>query len=123
MHMTAREFLNRRRRLLAVVASVGMAMFGVGMIVEDHLGPGRPIDAVRVMCFSGFILFVITLVYTGFFAIRCPWCRSNLSNLVINRTSSPRSNRIVRFCPFCGEEFDKQLPSVETTNQADSVTM
>ena len=83
--------------MLAVL--VGMALFVSGMFFRDRAW---------YCAISGFFLIGAASLYFSF-AVRCPACPGQLGSMIYASGNWLRISRKVRFCTYCGTDFDSEL--------------
>jgi hypothetical protein len=103
--VTAAERLRQRRRFVTMASLGGFAMFFAGLIVPAMLGAPAWTWWLGVIGLAGVIVAGATGVGSYFFGFHCPACRSNLSSTYLHGTGYAQY-RSVRFCPYCGTDFD-----------------
>jgi hypothetical protein len=109
--ITIRDSLVRSRRRIALVTFAGFVVFA-GWFVARYAAILRglsPPERPPLMVFLGFGIAVIGFICSLFF-VRCPNCRGNLGG-PLSSVSGPFSvSKQVRYCLYCGVEFDSPLP-------------
>jgi hypothetical protein len=101
--MTARETLNRRMPWFRITVFSGVAAALLGFLLYSALG-NWPFLLVAI---SGMIVSAWASEYARL-VLKCPWCDGNLVPLIFNRAGIAMGRR-VRFCPYCGTNFDDEL--------------
>src|SRR3954471_9877940 len=110
--MTARELLRQRVRqswILNLPSGPGVFFVSlVGMAPLLALSPERGREAYLYCVFPGALLITSIFFYVRQFcaSLRCPWCRRDLSLLMLSVSSEH-----VRHCPYCGTSLDEELPA------------
>jgi hypothetical protein len=104
--MTGRELLNRRKRWLAAAPVAAGALLVSGLAL---LRPAGEVVAL-VLIVPGVAVIVAAAVGRRWFALRCPWCRSDL-NLMLMHTGWWRLDPKVRYCAYCAGAFDDEAPA------------
>lgn len=84
-------------------ACIGMACFVVGIA----LGRGLQIEFMLWVGMVGFAAALVGLAL-AMFLIRCPACGGRLAQLILNQGVCASVPRRIRFCPYCGLEFDAE---------------
>ncbi len=100
--MTIRDYFDRKKRRLVIVAFTGWAGFagGIGLTVVV----GSYALLLTVPCF---VIFAVTLAYGFDYSFRCPRCGGPWRGLAMqNSRSMLRLDPRIRFCPFCGVDID-----------------
>jgi hypothetical protein len=91
---------------LAII--LGTAAFGIGVFVEQAgLVTG---NVAMVLVLAGLASVVLATEF-GWRRLRCPICDGRLFNLLIGSSPRLRINPQVRWCPYCGQDFDEEAPS------------
>ena len=104
--MTIRTFLNRRVWRVKAAYTAAFALCFLGVLVAWVWPPA--VFAVML----GFVAAVGVMVHAYFWGVLCPRCRGNLF-MVTGQGGGWSVDRRVRFCPYCGVEFDSELGEAE----------
>jgi len=99
--MTGREQLNRRKRWLGGAVLAGVVLLVTGLAVVPALGGAAAAAAVV----PGLLGLMAAALAGQWFALRCPWCRTNLGKFLM-QAGFLRIDPRVRYCPYCGADFD-----------------
>jgi hypothetical protein len=101
--MTIRSEINKKKHKITFVIFLGFAIFILGTAVNISY-KGIPII---VLC--GFAISFFGMLYS-YFGIACPKCKKLWGYMAMYPSPFNISKRI-RFCPFCGEDIDKEFRS------------
>ncbi|WP_165249923.1 hypothetical protein [Paludisphaera soli] len=114
--MTIRERLNRnKRRQICYYAAAILVLFA-GLFLGPLLGAFGPFAPL-----AGLALAFVGLVYVDMSsAFRCSRCGKSLGRLVMQKnTNLFVINEQMRYCPFCGVDFDSEETLKRTAKEDD----
>lgn len=100
--MTIRNKIAASKFKLMVLAYSGFALFAIGMIIGTKF---RIANLVGIFGFAIAFISIFLLLYY----LRCPKCRGNLGLTVSQNLNPFKVSPAIKFCPYCGTEFDSQL--------------
>lgn len=100
--MTIRDYLNRRKTRISVIALISWAMFFVGLL------SCKKAPILGIIAVVGFIAFLASVLYL-IFALRCPNCKSMLGYVTTYCHTMFKISQRFRFCPFCGVNIDNEM--------------
>ncbi len=101
--MTSRAQFDKRMRRIMSVVRVGVALFLLGIVLGEVFGQ----EPLMIVWLPGFAIAFGAMVFVSSAAFRCPKCRGNLGNWVLERGWFGVSAE-VRFCPYCGCSLDDE---------------
>ena len=108
--MTIRQYLNRSRTQL--YAGAFLSWLGlVALLLNIWVNKADPPLVSVAIFFALFMMFNIALV----FGIKCPRCK----NVLGDKLNWPPGkffsfSSVIKYCPFCGAEFDVEIPPKST---------
>lgn len=100
--MTIRDKIAAAKLKLVALAYSGFALFAVGMII------GAKFRIANLIGIFGFAIAFIS-IFLLLYCLRCPKCRGNLGLTVSQNLNPFKVSLAIKFCPYCGIEFDSQL--------------
>jgi len=95
--MTIRATLRKKLRLVNWMTILGFMAFTVSCFLESG-----------ILALSALALVVFAIGYL-FFGIRCPHCQNRVGYNLNSLTSCFRSQKVVKYCPFCATDLDSEL--------------
>ena len=102
--MIAGERLRRRRRAVYTTMGVGIAVCVGGAVIPVAVGAPPGAWWIVWLGLAGFGVAWLAAA-TGTFIFHCPGCGANLSNVFLYAFGVEVQHG-VRFCPYCGCDFD-----------------
>jgi len=97
---TIRTTFDRQYRIVKGIIYGGLLTFGISALVLNIIGLPEGIWIVALVFFA--IAWVASM--TGYYLLfRCPACRGNLGTTVMAQIPAKSA---VRYCPYCGSDFD-----------------
>lgn len=109
--MRIRDYLSKKRRIVYMVAFICWLSFGITGLTESlREKPGFP--PLFLLPFIGFGCCVLFML----FGFRCPRCKNNLGYTIQWPSSFWNLSDKLKYCPFCGVEFDKEIEHLHINN-------
>lgn len=109
--MSYREFLQRRHRWTYPIVVLGFAVTALGFLAAF---------AVHSAFFCLLVPILMTAWGVGmwayFRAFRCPTCGANLGDWF---RQEPGGRETIRFCPSCGQDFEKVAAPTDSDLDSD----
>lgn len=98
--MTIRKALEKKRRVVFMMAFLCWILFAGACLTESH---SRELPLLIFIPFIGFGACVLFLL----FGLRCPKCKNNLGYTL--QPSFWHISEKLKFCPFCGVSLDEEI--------------
>ena len=103
--MTIRQKLDASLRRMVTAMYSGFALFAAGGLLSS-LQP-----CLVAVALVGFALFGSSIAYVNY-GLRCPRCGNPIGCLpYLPKGGYYRFAEALKFCPFCGVNFDSELPA------------
>lgn len=103
--MTIRSEINKKKRKIAFVIFFGFAIFILGTAFNISN------KEILIIALCGFAIAFFGILYS-YFGIACPKCKKSWGYIAMYPGPFSISRRM-KFCPFCGEDIDKEFRSHE----------
>ncbi len=102
--MTIRATLIRKLRLVNWMTILGFVAFTVSLVLGG-------IFEFSFWDFASCSALALVVFATGylFFGIRCPHCQNRVGYNLNSLTSCFKSQKPVKYCPFCAVDLDSEL--------------
>ena len=100
--MTIRDYLKRRGNVFGLLlVTVAVALFVCVQFMPRNVTPFAPVLGLLILVASALPMLLL---------FRCPRCNVNLGSLASHfGPFSSLARKPVRYCPFCGADFEQQL--------------
>jgi len=95
--MTIRAMLKKKLSLVNWMTILGFVVFIMSCFLESG-----------ILALSAFALIFGSVGYL-FLGIRCPHCHSRVGYNLSSLTSCFKSQKVVKYCPFCATDLDSEL--------------
>jgi hypothetical protein len=95
--MTIRTTLKKKLRFVNSMVILGFVVFIVSCFLESG-----------IVALSAFALIFGSIGYL-YLGIRCPHCHNRVGYNLSSLTSCFKSQKVVKFCPFCATDLDTEL--------------
>lgn len=95
--MTIRVTLKKKLRSVNSIVILGFVVFVASCFLESD-----------ILALLAFALISGSIAYL-FLGIRCPHCHNRVGYNLNNLTSCFKSQKVVKFCPFCATDLDAEL--------------
>ena len=95
--MTIRAILKKKLRFVNSMMILGFLVFIPSCFLESG-----------ILALLAFALIFGSIVYL-YLGIRCPHCQNRVGYNLSSLTSYFKSQKVVKFCPFCATDLDTEL--------------
>jgi hypothetical protein len=102
--MTIRATLRKKMRLVNLMTALGFVAFPASLILS-FVFESRFWDFASFAAL-GLVVFAMGYLFLG---IRCPHCQNRVGYNLNGLTSCFKSQKVVKYCPFCATDLDTEL--------------
>ncbi|WP_435015915.1 hypothetical protein TA3x_003472 [Tundrisphaera sp. TA3] len=112
--MTIREFMNRKKKRVALIALACSGCFAISALLTTKLGVLAPIVILPIL---GGVF--VCLIYAQHFAFRCPNCQGPWDAFIWKTGFLIAIDRRLRYCPYCATDIDAKGGATPKPVEAD----